>query len=349
MKDVHGRIKERPSLTSVMYATTEGTTRYVSRHAQYRDTGFYRAIFDLQVSTVGIGTYLGDPGEGADRTYTEALACAGQSGINFFDTAINYRNQHSERAIGAALKQLQRDEVVVCSKAGFLTQGAVPDFLQRDDVVGGMHSMEPRFLADQIERSRANLGVDTIDVFYLHNPETQLRYVSHAEFENRLRRSFAQLERLASEQKIRWYGAATWDGFRKPGMLDLPRIAAIAAEEAGATNHFRFIQLPFNLAMVEAFTGRPESVLEQAARLGIAVVASATLLQTRLLDQMPDQLTELLPGLDTAAQRAIQFTRSTPGIAVALVGMGQAEHVRENLGVARTLPATAKEYLRLYQ
>jgi aryl-alcohol dehydrogenase-like predicted oxidoreductase len=238
---------------------------------------------------------------------------------------------------------------VVCTKAGFLTQGAVPDFLQRDDVVGGMHSIEPRFLADQIDRSRANLGVDTIDVFYLHNPETQLGYVSRAQFEDRLRRGFAQLERLASEQKIRWYGAATWDGFRKPGVLDLPRMAAIAAEEAGAAHHFRFIQLPFNLAMVEAFTGRPESVLEQASRLGVTVVASATLLQTRLLDQMPDQLGELLPGLDTAAQRAIQFTRSTPGITVALVGMGQPDHVKENFGVARTPPVTPEEYLRLYQ
>jgi aryl-alcohol dehydrogenase-like predicted oxidoreductase len=332
-----------------MYATSKGTARYASGHAQYGDTGFYRTLFDLHVSSLGIGTYLGGASEAANRAYIEALACAGQSGINFFDTAINYRNQQSERAIGGALKQLQRDEIVVCTKAGFLTPGAVPDFLQRDDVVGGIHSMEPRFLADQIERSLANLGVDTIDVFYLHNPETQLGYVSRAEFEDRLRRGFRQLEQLASEDKIRWYGMATWDGFRKPGMLDLPRVGAIAAEEGGATHRLRFIQLPFNLAMVEAFTGQPESVLEQAARLGIAVVASAPLLQTRLLDQMPDQLAELLPGLDTAAQRAIQFTRSTPGIAVALVGMGRPEHVKENLGVARRSPATAQEYLRLYQ
>jgi aryl-alcohol dehydrogenase-like predicted oxidoreductase len=332
-----------------MYATSNGTARYASRYAEYRDAGFYRTIFDLQVSSLGIGTYLGDTSDAADRAYTQALICAGQSGINFFDTAINYRNQHSERAMGEALKQLQRDEIVVSTKAGFLTPGAVPDFLQRDDVAGGMHSMEPRYLADQIERSRANLGLDTIDVFYLHNPETQLNYVGRADFEDRLRRAFAQLERLASQQKIRWYGAATWDGFRKPGMLDLTRMSAIAAEEGGAAHRFRFVQLPFNLEMVEAFTGRPENVLEQAARLGLAVVASASLLQTRVLDEMPEQVAELLPGLATAAQRAIQFTRSTPGIAVALVGMGRPEHVQENLGVARIPPATTEEYLRLYE
>jgi aryl-alcohol dehydrogenase-like predicted oxidoreductase len=332
-----------------MYATSNGTARYASRYAEYGDAGFYRTILDLQVSTLGIGTYLGDTSDAADRAYTQALICAGQSGINFFDTAINYRNQRSERAIGEALKQLQRDEIVVSTKAGFLTPGAVPDFLQRDDIVGGMHSMEPGYLGDQIERSRANLGVDTIDVFYLHNPETQLNYIPRAIFEERLRRAFAQLEQMASQQKIRWYGAATWDGFRKPGMLDLPRIASIAAEEGGAAHRFRFMQLPFNLAMVEAFTGRPESVLQQAARLGVAVVASASLLQSRVLDEMPDQVAELLPGLATAAQRAIQFTRSTPGISIALVGMGQPEHVRENLGVARRPLATAEEYLRLYR
>jgi hypothetical protein len=60
-------------------------------------------------------------------------------------------------------------------------------------------------------------------------------------------------------------------------------------------------------------------------------------------------LGELLPGPATAAQRAIQFTRSTPGIAVALVGMGRPEHVQENLGVAHRPLATAEEYLRLYR
>jgi len=331
-----------------MYATSEGTRRYISHHPDYRDAAFYRTVCDLGVSSLGIGTYLGGTDEASDRAYTDALIGAGEGGINFFDTAINYRDQRSERAIGKALETLVRDEIVISTKAGFLTRGAVPDFLQPEDVAGGMHSMEPRFLADQIDRSRANMGIETIDIFYLHNPETQLEYRSRPDFEDRIRRAFAQLEKLADQQKIRWYGAATWDGFRKAGMLDLSRLAGIAMEEGGPNHRFRFIQLPFNLAMVEAFTGRPRSVLEQAAELGIAVVASATLLQAGVLPQMPDAVAELLPGLATGAQRAIQFTRSTPGIAVALVGMGRPEHVRENLGVARVPPAPKEEYLRLY-
>jgi aryl-alcohol dehydrogenase-like predicted oxidoreductase len=64
---------------------------------------------------------------------------------------------------------------------------------------------------------------------------------------------------------------------------------------------------------------------------------------------MPDEVAALLPGLSTDAQRAIQFTRSTPGIAVALVGMGRREHVVENLGVARVPPVDPRQYRRFYQ
>src|SRR5580692_5459532 len=280
-----------------MQASAEGSERYIKRYAAFRNAGFYRTVFDLQVSSLGIGTYLGADDDNADRAYTDALIAAGAGGVNFFDTAINYRNQRSERCIGAALKQMQRDEVVVCTKAGFLTPGAVPESLRREDVVGGMHCMTPDFLADQIDRSRANLGVDTIDVFYLHNPETQLGFVDRPEFDARIRRAFAQLERLVDEGKIRWYGAATWEGFRKRGALSLQRLAEIAVEEGGPEHHFRFIQLPFNLNMVEAFVERPESVLEAAARLGIATVASATLLQTQVLSHMPAKVAQQLPGL----------------------------------------------------
>ena len=332
-----------------MYATAQGTARYVNRYPEFRDAGFYRTVFDLKVSTLGIGTYLGAADDAADGAYTDALIAAGEGGINFFDTAINYRNQRSERSVRGALERLQRDEIAVCTKAGFLTPGAVPESLEPPDIVGGMHSIHPLFLADQVERSRANLGVDTVDVFYLHNPEVQLGYIPLAELEERIRRAFSLLERLADERKIRWYGAATWNGFRQKGALSLPRLAEIAAAEGGADHRFRFIQMPFNLGMVEAYVDRPESVLEAAARLGIAVVASATLGETQVLEHMPDEVAALLPGLSTDAQRAIQFTRSTPGIAVALVGMGRREHVVENLGVARVPPIDPRQYRRFYQ
>ena len=331
------------------YATATGTARFAARFPDSEAAGFYREAQGLLISSLGLGTYLGSPDEPTDQAYTAAAKAALSGGINFLDSAINYRHQRSERSLAAALAGAPRDEVAVCTKAGFLTPGAVPSSLAREDVVGGMHSMAPDFLADQIDRSRANLALETIDVFYLHNPETQLGFLSRPQFEERVSRAFARLEHLVSQGRIRYYGMATWDGFRKANALELPRIAELARQEGGSEHHFRFIQLPFNLGMVEAFVQKPENVLQAAEREGITVIASATLLQSQLAAGLPEAIVDRLPGLASDAQRAIQFTRSTPGIAVALVGMSQAGHVAENLGISRVAPATREQYLRLYE
>jgi aryl-alcohol dehydrogenase-like predicted oxidoreductase len=336
-------------------ATPSGTAHYRSQFP----AEFYRDAAGLSVSTLGLGTYLGEPDERTDQGYAAAVETAVRGGINFLDSAINYRHQRSERSIGTALSHLfasgevQREGIVVCTKAGFLTPGAVPASLHKDDIVRGMHSMAPDFLADQIDRSRANLGLETIDVFYLHNPETQLAYISHDEFDTRIRAAFARLEKVVAAGQIGFYGAATWEGFRQPtGGLGLLRLVEIAREVGGSEHHFRFIQLPFNLAMTEAILQRPEaldgrtvSVLDAAAHAGVTVIASATLLQSKLSRGLPKVLAEQIPGFATDAQRAIQFTRSTPGIMVALVGMSQAEHVRQNLAVSQVQPLGPEAYV----
>ncbi len=332
------------------FATPEGTARIAARFP-----GFYRSAQGLNVSNIGIGSYLGAMDDATDRGYTESVREAVAEGLNFIDTSLNYRNQRSERAIGAALRDLKRDELVVCTKAGFLIKDAVPASLRPEDVVENMHSMAPDFLADQLERSRRNLGIETIDVFYLHNPETQLNRVSPAEFYARIERAFEFLERAVSEGKIRFYGTATWDGYRRrPGAsqgLSLPALHAIAERVAGAGHHFRFIQLPFNLAMPEAYVLLRDGVnlLTTGAVLGITAVSSASILQGRLARNLPEGLASQLPGITSDAQRALQFTRSTPGITVALVGMSKPQHVHENLGLAAVPPLAEPDYQALYR
>jgi aryl-alcohol dehydrogenase-like predicted oxidoreductase len=338
------------------FATPQGSGRFAGRFHTARERGFYRAFDGIEISTLGLGTYLGNSDEGTDIAYREAVISAVRGGINCLDTAINYRHQRSERSIGAALEYLfnsgdvKRDEVVIATKAGFLTPGAVPKSLKPEDVVSGMHSMQPDFLADQIDRSRCNLGLAAIDIFYLHNPETQLGVLNRDQFEQRIRLAFASLEQLVAEGKIRYYGTATWDGYRRPAGsrdgLNLARLLEIAKETNGPGHHFRFIQLPLNLAMPEAFTN---GVLELAAKFGMAAVASATLSQARLARNLPESLAEKFPGLASDAQRAIQFTRSTPGITTALVGMSTLAHVLENLAIAQVPPLPEHDYLDLYQ
>jgi aryl-alcohol dehydrogenase-like predicted oxidoreductase len=333
-----------------MKATREGTERYVKRHIDLPD--FYRTEQELSISSLGIGSYLGRMTADVDEGYEEAMALALRSGINFIDTSLNYRHQRSERAIGRALRdvtEVSRDEIVICTKAGYLVPDAVPPELTAEDVAGGVHCLAPAFLRDQLERSRSNLGIATVDVFYLHNPETQLQYVPEDVFYDRIRVAFETAERMVSDNTISYYGVATWAGFRlapgHTGLMSLPRMTAIAREIAGERRRFRFIQLPVNLAMTEAFTvenqmlgGKQVSVLNAAKELGITAIASATLLQARLSRDVPDQFRTAMPAIASDAQRAIQFTRSTPGVSVALVGMSSPEHVRENIGVARIPP-----------
>jgi aryl-alcohol dehydrogenase-like predicted oxidoreductase len=367
------------------FATAEGTARYRDRFPSFRDAGHFRrtpgvpGAGELWLSSLGLGTYLGEPDAAADARYTQAIEHALASGINLLDTAINYRHQRSERSLGAALEQafasgsLLRDEVVVCTKAGYLPfDGAMPadprryfqsEYVERGvldpaQVAGGMHCMAPRYLADQLERSRKNLGLETIDVFYIHNPESQLASVDTATFRRRLREAFAMLERAVGAGKIRWYGAATWNAFRAPAdaadAISLAAVLEVAHEAGGDQHHFRFVQMPFNLAMPEAWAfrnqarnGEPASTLTLAAAEGVAVVGSATLYQGQLTRDLPAFVSERL-GMATDPERAIQFARSAPGLAVALVGMSRKEHVDANLKVAAHPLTPPEEWIKLF-
>jgi aryl-alcohol dehydrogenase-like predicted oxidoreductase len=339
----------------------------------------------LWTSSIGLGTYLGEPDAAADARYTEAIAHALRSGINLLDTAINYRHQRSERNLGAALGQLfqtgelQRDEVVVCTKAGYLSfdgeMAADPrQYFQREyvergvldpaEVAGGMHCMAPRYLADQIERSRKNLGLETLDVFYVHNPESQLASVDAATFRRRLQEAFVMLEQAVRDGKLRYYGAATWNGFRAPAeaadAIHLAEVLQVAREAGGDQHHFRFLQLPFNLAMPEGYALRnqpatagqkqgvePVSTLALAAASGVVVVGSATLYQGQLTRDLPGFVRERL-GMDTDAKSAIQFSRSAPGLTTALVGMSRKEHVDANLKVAAHPLTPVEDWKKLF-
>jgi aryl-alcohol dehydrogenase-like predicted oxidoreductase len=353
-------------------ATAAGTARYGARVATKLASDFLRPLTrdGVLVSSIGLGSYLGECDDADDIRYADTAHHAIATGINFLDTAINYRCQRSERAFAKALSRAvrmetaSRDEIVVCTKGGYIPlDGTQPssreeyqeyvkrEYLDRgivraEEIVAGGHCLSPAFLADQIARSRANLGIETIDLYYLHNPEQQLDAIDEAELQRRLRSAFELLEERCAAGDISGYGCATWNGLRtspgERGHLSLAMLVKTARDVAGADHHFQAVQLPVNLALSEAVRSptqriddRPLTVLEAASELGVAVVASATLLQAKLASKLPQQMREALPGLSSDAQRAIAFVRGLPVIASALVGMRSAGHIRENLGAAR--------------
>jgi len=361
-------------------ATFEGTERYAARiGGRLPHDHFRRLAGGPRTSSIGLGTYLGKEDAATDLQYQQAVTRSLERGINVIDTAVNYRLQRSERAIGAALEEaigrglVARDQVVVCTKGGFLTPDAavkgdpgayITETYLRTGIVDpaeavGMHCMSPRFLSDQIDRSRSNLGLETLDVYYVHNPETQLESVDRDEVLARLRRAFEALEQAVKDNRIARYGTATWTGYLADpgtqGHLSLEEVVKAAHDVAGADHHFKVLQLPYNLAMTEAYTRATQrvgaeivTVAEAARRLGVYVMASASVYQGQLTRNLPAVVSQFLPGLETDAQRALQFVRSTPGIGTALVGMKSAVHVEENAEVAAVRPLPPDDFARLF-
>jgi len=370
------------SSTTVAAATPTGTAGLAARFAARFTDDYYRPLPSrgargtpaLRVGSIGAGSYLGECTDEEDARYEATLYAGFVAGCNLVDTAIHHRCQRSERTAGRALAHalsagvVRRDEVVVCTRGGFVALDGAPPatradyeaFLDRElfapgivapsELTHGGHSLAPRFLRHQLARSRANLGVDTIDVYYLHEPERQLDTLDATSFAATLRRAVETLEECVARGEIARWGIATWRGLRVPpgakGHLALGDVVAAAHDVAGDAHHFAAVQLPISLAMPEAVrastqplesrgAARVVPALHAAQAHGLAVIASAPLMQGQLAANLPPQVRDAFPGCETDAQRAITFARALPGVTATIVGMRSTEHLAENLRAAR--------------
>jgi aryl-alcohol dehydrogenase-like predicted oxidoreductase len=349
--------------------TKEGTRRFrdrVTAKGVIPSNHFREAPGGLALSSIGLGTYLGNPDASTDSAVEEAVALSVRSGrVNVIDTALNYRFQRAERSIGRSLRRLfergdaARDELFLATKNGYLAPDAESSIpldryvevelvkkgrLRPADIVDGSHAMSVAFLTDQFERSRQNLGVETIDLLYLHNAsDAQLPVVGRVEFLQRLARAFELFEKFRVDGQLIAYGMATWDSLRssrsEPTYLSLEEILKVARRVGGPDHGFRFLQFPFNLAMPEAAVlknqpveGTRKTLFEAASHEKLGCFTSIPLLQGRLAEDGP-----AFEGL-TRAQSALQFARSAPGTIAPLIGQKTAEHLSENLKVAEIPP-----------
>jgi aryl-alcohol dehydrogenase-like predicted oxidoreductase len=362
-------------------ATKSATWEYRDRFHESFARTYFRRFADCLVSSVGVGTYLGDSTDAVDERYHDAIVESLENGINVVDTAINYRDQRSERVVGAAIRDtdVDREAVMVSTKGGFVPfEGERPNdasayiesefletgILDREDLVMG-NSLSPGFLDWSLDRSLDNLGLETIDLYYIHNPEAQLAQFDRETVYDRLEDAFTALERRAAAGDIRHYGVATWQAFRvRPDdekYLSLPEVVArarAAADRAGTGGtHFRAIQLPFNVHMADAFSleahegaDGPQSALWFANDAGIDVFTSASILQGDLAVEggIPEGVDAKLSG-ETPAQRAINFARSAPGVTSALVGTGSPKHAAENAAAGTFEPMGADAFDSVFE
>jgi len=384
-------------------ATRDALWAYRDRFGDAFGRTYFRRFGPGVASSVGIGTYLGEPTAAVDDAYREAIGLALRSGVNHVDTAVNYRCGRAERVVGEAVREspIDRESIVVATKGGFLPfDGERPDdpaayvrdrflatgIVDADDLANGAHAVAPEYLEWSLDRSLDRLGLDTVDLFYIHNPETQLAARSREAVYDRLEAAFEALERRRAAGDVGAYGVATWDAFRVPESderyLSLAEVLA-RAEAAGEAvgpdddHGFEAVQLPFNVAMADAFTRRnqrppgvdgddgdadgddsgdadgdakPVSTLEFAHEAGLSVVTSASIGQGELANEgaIPADVDATLAG-ETPAQRALNFARSAPGVTASLVGASDPAHVRENVAAGTFDPLGASAFDAVFE
>ena len=356
------------------YATPEGTKKFAERQNQDSHEN-YKNVNNLTLSNIGIGTYLGNPDVETDKLVEDAIKKSILGGINIIDSAINYRAQKAERSVGNAITQLidnndiSREEIFVSTKNGYVTNDGdikedLMQYVMREygktgivkegDISPGYHCMTLPYLNDQLERSLKNLGMDCVDLMYLHNSVEGQTHLPREQFLKNLKDVFEFYEKKRKEGKIRFYGMATWECFRttpeNPLFLQLAEVMDLAVQAGGKEHGFRFIQLPFNLMLDQAYMtknhnvgGKTVSVLEAAQEFNLGVFTSVPIMQGKLLT------TNVIPefGNFSASVRLLQFVRSTPGITAPLIGHKLESHVKENMNVMKIPPLSELEFNNL--
>ncbi len=366
-------------------ASLEATKEFAKRNGQNR-LDFYTLGDEYCISSLGFGSYIGEAynEENYHFSYKEAFCEAIRQGSNLIDTAINYRYQQSEREIGEALKHslevgtAKREELVVCSKGGFLPLDypfpTNPYDWIKENVIGAglasesdialdQHCMTQKYLEWSLDKSLENLGLETIDVYYLHNPETQLGFTTQEKFYESIKAAFATFERARESGKIGYYGVAVWNAFmyepENMEFVSMKKLSDIAIAVGGEKHGFKFIQMPYNLGKPHAYVYQNQEIdglfftpIQAAKKLGLNVITSSSLLQMNIFKRGFSEKFRTLIALEYASDvhRALQFARCAPGVNASLVGTTSAEHVMHNMEIAkfaRTPKANYEEILKL--
>jgi aryl-alcohol dehydrogenase-like predicted oxidoreductase len=164
----------------------------------------------LRVSEIGFGCWAiggGSYGPVNDANSLDALEVAWESGVNFFDTADVYGEGHSEELLGAFLKNKRREQAVIATKGGW-------------DFYHGAHvkNFTSGYLRSACEKSLKRLGIETIDLYQLHNPSLEML---------RQREVVTMLESLRKEGKIRYIGISVHTEVEAFAALQDRRVHAI--------------------------------------------------------------------------------------------------------------------------
>ncbi|MFP6622226.1 MAG: aldo/keto reductase family protein [Myxococcota bacterium] len=301
----------------------------------------YRRVGDsgLEVSEVGFGSWL-TLGSSIDAlASSELVRRAFDLGVNFFDTADVYANGSAEEALGRAVRDLPRQELVIASKCFFAMSKSPND-----------RGLSRKHVVESIEGSLRRLGLDYLDLHQCHrfDPEVPLEETVRA------------YEDVIRQGKILYWGVSQWSGAQvreacriadttggyrpisnQPGYSILRR--EIEAEVLPTCDELGIGQLAFSPLAQGALTGKygagppppgTRAADEQRNRF------MGDLLKTEKLETV-QALLPLAEGLGISpAQLALRWCLRIPRLASVIVGATRLAHLEENCNASGApLPA----------
>lgn len=295
---------------------------------------------ELGFGAAGLGN-LGR--EVADEDAWALLEAVWESGVRHFDTAPHYGLGLSERRLGEFLRSRPREEFVLSTKVGRLLRPRPGGEVAADDEGFAVSShltrqwaMDADGVRRSLEESLVRLGLDCVDVLYLHDPERSGRA------DEAIGEGLPELARMRDEGLVRAVGVASMAN------ESLARAATSGAADV--------LMVAGRYTLADP--GAAEQVLPECVRNGVRVV-SAAVFSSGLMAGTPSEgswfdYAPVQPAMLRRAQRihvlcrsldvplaaaALQFPLRHAAVEAVVVGGSTAEHARQNAAlVARAVP-----------
>lgn len=265
-----------------------------------------------------------------DRDSLATLRATAASGVNFLDTAYCYGVAgESEQLIGRVLAELP-DDLVLATKGGLHYDAQEPPGALPTQKTDG----RPETLRRECDESLSRLGVERVDLYYLHTPDPNVP----------VEESAGAIAELIAAGKVRAAGASNCT---LPQIKAFQRVCPLAA-----------VQLPYNMLQREIETETIPWCVEQNVAVVVywalmkGLLAGKVGLETPLADDDPRRRYPMYQGIEweqnlqlvrrlkeiaddagkTVAQLAVNWTMFQPGITAVLCGAKRPEQIRETAG-----------------